>query len=128
MKIEKKLEKRRHSKLKMEIAILKSVENQRGDNSHYVAIHDRAKKDKIFFIVMSLVGPSIEDLKKKYKGKVFSIGTALAVSIQCLEAVEDLHTHGYIHRDLKPANYACGLGDKTRVVGSLLSLIYEIFI
>lgn len=36
--------------------------------------------------------------------------------MQCLEACEDLHKHGFIHRDLKPANYACGLGEKRRVV------------
>lgn len=47
-----------------------------------------------------------------------------------MEAVEDLHTHGFIHRytafscmyarsifrDLKPANYACGLPPQQHVV------------
>ncbi|VDP40173.1 unnamed protein product [Heligmosomoides polygyrus] len=40
----------------------------------------------------------------------------MGVGIQCLEACEDLHKYGFIHRDLKPANYACGVGDKTRVI------------
>lgn len=40
----------------------------------------------------------------------------MGAGIQCLEACEDLHKYGFIHRDLKPANYACGLGDKKRVV------------
>lgn len=48
--------------------------------------------------------------------QVFSMSTGLGVGIQCLEACEDLHKYGFIHRDLKPANYACGLGDKKRVV------------
>lgn len=45
--------------------------------------------------------------------------TGLGASIQCLEAVEDLHKHGFIHRDLKPANYATGLGVQIRCVSSL---------
>ncbi|EYC01898.1 hypothetical protein Y032_0103g3525 [Ancylostoma ceylanicum] len=40
----------------------------------------------------------------------------MGAGIQCLEACEDLHKYGFIHRDLKPANYACGLGDKKRVI------------
>ena len=63
MKIEKKLEKRKHSKLKMEVAILKMVSNER-ENSHFTAIFDRAKKEKYFFLVMALVGKSLEDLKR----------------------------------------------------------------
>ncbi|VDO58824.1 unnamed protein product [Onchocerca flexuosa] len=47
---------------------------------------------------------------------VFSIHTGLGASIQCLEAVEDLHKYGFIHRDLKPANYAIGLGAQVRCI------------
>ncbi|KAJ1365957.1 hypothetical protein KIN20_026446 [Parelaphostrongylus tenuis] len=39
----------------------------------------------------------------------------MGAGIQCLEACEDLHKHGFIHRDLKPANNACGLCGKKRV-------------
>ncbi|VDO44054.1 unnamed protein product [Haemonchus placei] len=115
MKVEKKLETRPHSKLKMEIAILKLVSAER-KQSHFTAIIDRGKKDTYFFLVMELVGKSLADLKRLRPKKVFSISTAMGVGIQCLEACEDLHKHGFIHRDLKPANYACGLGDKQRVV------------
>ncbi|XGW27374.1 hypothetical protein V3C99_007739, partial [Haemonchus contortus] len=115
MKVEKKLETRPHSKLKMEIAILKLVSAER-KQSHFTAIIDRGKKDTYFFLVMELVGKSLADLKRLRPKKVFSISTAMGVGIQCLEACEDLHKHGFIHRDLKPANYACGLGDKQRVI------------
>ncbi|KHJ83049.1 hypothetical protein OESDEN_17255 [Oesophagostomum dentatum] len=40
----------------------------------------------------------------------------MGAGIQCLEACQDLHKYGFIHRDLKPANYACGLGDKKRII------------
>jgi len=50
MKVEKKMEKRKHSKLKMEVAILKLVSEVRAaDNSHFTAIIDRGKKEKYFF-------------------------------------------------------------------------------
>ncbi|XGW14202.1 hypothetical protein V3C99_000487 [Haemonchus contortus] len=115
MKVEKKLESRRHSKLKMEIAILKLVASERS-NSHFTSIIDRGKKEKYFFLVMELVGQSLAALKMARPGKVFSISTGLGAGIQCLEACEDLHKYGFIHRDLKPANYAIGLADKRRTV------------
>ncbi|KHJ88319.1 hypothetical protein OESDEN_11889 [Oesophagostomum dentatum] len=115
MKVEKKLETRRHSKLKMEIAILKLVASERKE-SHFTSIIDRGKKETFFFLVMELVGKSLSDLKARRPSKVFSISTGMGAGIQCLEACQDLHKYGFIHRDLKPANYACGLGDKKRII------------
>ncbi|CAJ0598537.1 unnamed protein product [Cylicocyclus nassatus] len=115
MKVEKKLESRKHSKLRMEIAILKLVCTER-KQSHFTAIIDRGKKETYFFLVMQLVGKSLAGLKNARPLRVFSMSTGLGVGIQCLEACEDLHKYGFIHRDLKPANYACGLGDKKRII------------
>ncbi|VDL73265.1 unnamed protein product [Nippostrongylus brasiliensis] len=115
MKVEKKIESRRHSKLKMEIAILKLVSAER-KQSHFTAIVDRGKKETFFFLVMELVGKSLADLKNARPDRVFSPATAMGAGIQCLEACEDLHKYGFIHRDLKPANYACGLGEKKRII------------
>lgn len=36
------------------------------------------------------------------------MGTAIGVSIQSLEALDDLHGIGYLHRDVKPGNYTIG--------------------
>ncbi|CAG9530109.1 unnamed protein product [Cercopithifilaria johnstoni] len=116
LKVERKLETRKDSKLKMEIAILKLVSNERAEKSHFTKIIDRGKKEKFFFLVMQLVGKSLADLKALRPHKVFSMHTGLGASIQCLEAVEDLHKHGFIHRDLKPANYATGLGVQIRCI------------
>ncbi|VDO49207.1 unnamed protein product [Haemonchus placei] len=98
-----------------QIAILKLVSQER-THSHFTSIVDRGKKETYFFLVMELVGKSLADLKHHRPGRVFSMSTGLGASIQCLEACEDLHKHGFIHRDLKPANYACGLGDKKRII------------
>ncbi|TKR67847.1 hypothetical protein L596_023934 [Steinernema carpocapsae] len=116
MKVEKKLERRKHSKLKMEVNILKLVSQERAERSHFTKIIDRGKKEKFFFLVMQLVGRSLADLKMRSPAKVFTVGTGIGTAIQCLEAVEDLHKHGYIHRDLKPANYACGVGEQKKLI------------
>uniref|UniRef100_A0A0M3HGH6 Protein kinase domain-containing protein n=1 Tax=Ascaris lumbricoides TaxID=6252 RepID=A0A0M3HGH6_ASCLU len=70
MKVERKLETRRDSKLKMEIAILKLVSNERAEKSHFTKIVDRGKKEKYFFLVMQLVGKSLADLKSVRPHKV----------------------------------------------------------
>lgn len=51
MKVEKKLEKRKHSKLKMEVAILKDMNGKPEYCKHFTNIVDRGKKEKYFFIV-----------------------------------------------------------------------------
>ncbi|EGT50453.1 hypothetical protein CAEBREN_30280 [Caenorhabditis brenneri] len=114
MKVEMKMEKSKHSKLEMENEILKLV----GNSKHFTKILDRGKREKegFFFLAMELVGKSLVDLKAERTEKVFSFGTGLGVASQCLEAVEELHKHGFIHRDLKPANYACGLDDNKHTI------------
>ena len=107
LKVEKKLDTRRHSKLKMEIAILKAVNSIKHEKHkekaekflrHFTEINDRAKKDRYFFLVMQLVGKSLSDLKYDRRERILSIGTGLSVSKQCLEAVQCLHEVGYLHR------------------------------
>lgn len=40
------------------------------------------------------------------------MGTAIGASIQTLEAIEELHSIGYLHRDIKPGNYSVGLEER----------------
>ncbi|PIO72854.1 hypothetical protein TELCIR_05195 [Teladorsagia circumcincta] len=68
MKVEKKLETRRHSKLKMEVAILKLVSAER-KQSHFTAIVDRGKKETFFFLVMEMVGKNLSELKAERPSK-----------------------------------------------------------
>jgi len=60
------------------------------------------------YVVMTMVGKSLHDLRKARISQKFTMGTAISCGIQCLEALEDLHKIGYLHRDIKPANYAVG--------------------
>ena len=74
---------------------------------------------------MTLVGRSLHDLRKvsflnntnsfltlfnfqARKDEHFSMGTAIGAAIQTLEAIQELHSIGYLHRDIKPGNYSIG--------------------
>lgn len=60
---------------------------------------------------MGLVGPSLEDIRRKYLLAAFSKHTAFNMAVQTCQAIKDLHSIGYLHRDIKPANYAVGLNE-----------------
>src|SRR5687768_11762949 len=42
----------------------------------------------------------------------FTMVTAIGAAIQTLEAIEELHSIGYLHRDIKPGNYSVGLPER----------------
>lgn len=50
------------------------------------------------FLVMSLVGKSLDDLRKNIVGKNFSKSTGMQCAYQTLVAIGDLHDIGYLHR------------------------------
>ncbi|TKR67090.1 hypothetical protein L596_023294 [Steinernema carpocapsae] len=92
--------------LKMEVFVLSELNKAGG--RHFCKIEDKGRLDNFNYVVMTFVGKSLHDLRIQAPGKKFSIGTAISVGIQCLEALEDLHGIGYLHRDVKPANYTIG--------------------
>ncbi|KAI3408124.1 hypothetical protein GPALN_011976 [Globodera pallida] len=61
-------------------------------------------KGQIRCIGMSLVGRGL-DAHLANSGGPFSLGTALSIGAQMLEALRVLHNIGYVHNDLKPANF-----------------------
>uniref|UniRef100_A0A915KM48 non-specific serine/threonine protein kinase n=1 Tax=Romanomermis culicivorax TaxID=13658 RepID=A0A915KM48_ROMCU len=69
-------------------------------------------KTKHTFIVMQLLGPNLNELKRKccLKPQRMSMSCSLKVLMQCLWAIEGLHGLGYLHRDIKPTNFVVGLG------------------
>lgn len=63
---------------RFQIHILKQVSPMRGTNSHFTAIVDRGRKDRFCFLVMQMVGKSLEDLQDMMPKKV-SVCEALEV-------------------------------------------------
>ncbi|ULU11122.1 hypothetical protein L3Y34_014960 [Caenorhabditis briggsae] len=115
-----------HLRLKVEYQVMEAITKAKNNGkkkpslgsrrtafySHFVDLVDRGQSIQLRckFIVMSLVGPSLEDIRKKYSIKLHEGITPYQIAMQTLDAIEDLHSLGYIHRDMKPANFAVGFG------------------
>ncbi|CAD5232184.1 unnamed protein product [Bursaphelenchus xylophilus] len=103
--------------LKMEVVVLGELKKAKA--KHFCDILDSGNIWNYNYVVMTLVGPSFHDLRKRYTDPVkqkFSLGCALSVGIKCIEAIEELHLVGYLHRDIKPGNFAIGLTDYRKVL------------
>ncbi|TKR89181.1 hypothetical protein L596_013321 [Steinernema carpocapsae] len=103
------------SKLKLEILILSAV---RGDNKprdedgkllYFPEYHDNGKTPYLTFMVMDLLGPSVDDIRKKRCTSGFSQATAVKLALKMLDPIRELHNVGYIHRDIKPGNFCTGV-------------------
>lgn len=92
--------------LKMEVYVLTEL-TKRGSR-HFCRIEDKGRYGSFNYVVMTLVGKSLQDLRKEGPGQHMSMGSAIGCGIQTLEALEDLHNIGYLHRDVKPGNYTIG--------------------
>jgi len=85
-------------------------------------------------MVVELLGPSLGDRFRQCGGR-FSLGTTVRLALgmvrlavtccyillNChpplqLDAIEYMHSQGFIHRDIKPENFLLGLGTKSHVV------------
>ncbi|KAH7722631.1 Protein kinase domain containing protein [Aphelenchoides avenae] len=64
--------------------------------------------ENFLYVAMTLTGRNLDELRRESKERKFSMGCAISVGIQCVSALEELHSIGYIHRDVKPSNYAVG--------------------
>uniref|UniRef100_A0A915K9A9 Protein kinase domain-containing protein n=1 Tax=Romanomermis culicivorax TaxID=13658 RepID=A0A915K9A9_ROMCU len=60
---------------------------------------------------MQHLGHNLSDLRRRCSLRPYrlSISSSFRVILECLKAVEGLHTLGYLHRDLKPSNFAISL-------------------
>jgi len=76
------------------------------------------KRDSQCYLVMELLGPSLESLVGIYKTGL-PVKSVLMVGDQMLLRVKYLHARGYLHRDIKPDNFLMGIG----AASSLLYLI-----
>ncbi len=94
----------------------------------------KSRKGDFNFIVLSLLGRSLADLRRSAPKQKFTIRTTIAVSapfsnanslthsysttlwfqmgVQCLMALHDLHSAKYVHRDVKPSNFALGFYER----------------
>jgi len=55
-------------------------------------------------MIMSLQGRNLDRLRRQQPKQHFSPSTTLRLAIQMLDAIEALHSVGFLHRDIKPVS------------------------
>ena len=94
----------------MEVAVLKRLQ---GATPHVCEFLGCGRNDKVNYVVMTLLGPSLSELRKRQPHQRFSHSTVLRVGIQIISAIRCIHNCGFLHRDVKPSNFAIGASSET---------------
>ncbi|XP_047200666.1 tau-tubulin kinase 2 isoform X2 [Girardinichthys multiradiatus] len=90
--------------LKMEVAVLKKLQGK----DHVCRFVGCGRNDRFNYVVMELQGRNLADLRRSMPRGTFSISTTLRLGRQILQAIESIHSVGFLHRDIKPSNFAMG--------------------
>uniref|UniRef100_A0A914N1Y9 non-specific serine/threonine protein kinase n=1 Tax=Meloidogyne incognita TaxID=6306 RepID=A0A914N1Y9_MELIC len=112
LKLEKRAPKRDHYKLQMEVRVLQAADKAKPEErQHLPTLIDHSEphsSSSSMFIVMTLLGKSLGDIKRAYRKRIFSPNTAYYCAIQSIDAIKEMHDLGFLHRDIKPANFVIG--------------------
>ncbi|KAK6027212.1 hypothetical protein OSTOST_06760 [Ostertagia ostertagi] len=92
--------------LRLELLVMQRL--QARNATHMPDLIDKGNFENFNYIVMKLLGKSLQEAKKTGPDRHLSLGPAIGVAIQCLEAIEELHWAGFLHRDVKPGNFVVG--------------------
>ncbi|KAK2878567.1 hypothetical protein QQF64_011367 [Cirrhinus molitorella] len=90
--------------LKMEVAVLKKLQGK----DHVCRFVGCGRNDRFNYVVMELQGRNLADLRRSMNRGTFTVSTTLRLGLQILEAIESIHSVGFLHRDIKPSNFAMG--------------------
>ena len=81
---------------------------------HIPIIYDCFQDNDNNYMVMELLGTTLESIFRKYNKK-FSLSTVLNIGIRILEIIEFIHSKNIIHRDLKPDCFLVGKKDESKI-------------
>ncbi|CAD6196070.1 unnamed protein product [Caenorhabditis auriculariae] len=95
--------------LKMEVAVLRRLQGKK----HACKFYGCGRNDKFNYLVMSLQGKNLADLRREAPKQCFSLNTAVRVGVQILNGIREIHSIGFLHRDVKPSNFAMGRTTQT---------------
>ncbi|KAI6172129.1 Protein kinase domain-containing protein [Aphelenchoides besseyi] len=66
------------------------------------------RRENYSYIVLSLYGKNLNQLKKDKNLEKLSAGCAAKIGVHVLYAIKQVHEIGYVHRDVKPSNIVVG--------------------
>uniref|UniRef100_A0A3Q3W582 Protein kinase domain-containing protein n=1 Tax=Mola mola TaxID=94237 RepID=A0A3Q3W582_MOLML len=96
--------------LKMEVAVLKKLQGK----DHVCRFVGCGRNDRFNYVVMELQGRNLADLRRTMARGTFSVSTTLRLGKQILEAIESIHSVGFLHRDIKPPRPVAGFRGTVR--------------
>lgn len=71
-------------------------------NEHACKFYGCGRNDKFNYLVMTLQGKNLADLRRESPKQSFSLSTAIRIGSQILKAIKEIHSIGFLHRDIKP--------------------------
>uniref|UniRef100_A0A7E4UMF2 Protein kinase domain-containing protein n=1 Tax=Panagrellus redivivus TaxID=6233 RepID=A0A7E4UMF2_PANRE len=108
MKVEPNMKSKEDEILKMEVFVLRKLQKSK----HICRLMMSGKTSTFSFVIMSLLGKELSELRRRMPDRKMPLATTLRVGYQCMEGIQDMHVVGFIHRDIKPSNFACGFTHK----------------
>ncbi|VDK77445.1 unnamed protein product, partial [Litomosoides sigmodontis] len=112
MKVEPLMKSKDDEILKMEVYVLKKMQRSK----HVCQLLTAGRTPFYNFLIMSLLGKELSDIRRRLHERKMSIGSVLKIGIQSVTAIHDLHKVGFVHRDIKPSNFAMGRDEKANTV------------
>ncbi|KAK4468911.1 hypothetical protein MN116_007578 [Schistosoma mekongi] len=92
--------------LRMEVAVLRRLQGK----SNICRLFGCGKNAKFNYMVMTLQGKNLSEIRRTLPGAIFTLGTTFRLIKQCITALQTLHDAGFLHRDVKPSNFAIQRG------------------
>ncbi|CAD5209172.1 unnamed protein product [Bursaphelenchus okinawaensis] len=100
------------SAIKLELNILMILNKKFPDTPHFPYLYHAAKRKQFSYMIVTLLGKNIRNLKSWKKGsKTLKPETWARIGLQALYCIKLVHDAGFLHRDIKPANFMMGRDD-----------------
>ena len=95
--------------LKMEVTVLRRLQGK----DHVCKFIGGGTNEFYNYVVMSLQGKNLAELRRSQIRQCFTLSTSLRISLQILEAIESIHHIGFLHRNVEPSNFSIGVLPQT---------------